>query len=393
MHVFTEGSAVDEENGATGERSETAADAGTDGAREPATRTGARLGRREFLATSGAGAALAVAGCVGGGSTPLTVSTWSGANLEVFQETIKPMYEEATGNSLEVVGNWTNILGKIRQSPSDDPPFDLTVGSSRDHYLGTQEELWEPIRYENVPNADTIKPAVQGNLDSELGVPAAYGIMGYAYNADAVEFGLDSWRDLAGEDDVDFGLPGSYFFNAVLMGAIAADEAPMDGELYDENQRDAIFETLRQMPVEKFYAGAEDMWTAMTANVIDTSQYFYAYSRRRDASDSELNVGFHVPDQTLGYVDHYQVARGSSNRQQAEEFINFLLREDVQTAYADAFNLGMANENAKHPEATRAEVPIENDELEQGIVFKQYDRVAEVAPDINERFKEFQTEF
>ena len=147
------------------------------------------------------------------------------------------------------------------------------------------------------------------------------------------------------------------------------------------------------MPVTKFYEGAEDVWTSMSGGIADAGQYFYAYSRRRDENDPELNVGFHVPDRTLGYVDHYQVARGSSNRQQAEEFVDFLLDEEVQTAYAEAFNLGMANENADHPEATREEVPIENDELDEGIVFKQYSRVAEVAPDLDERFKEFQNQF
>jgi spermidine/putrescine transport system substrate-binding protein len=356
-----------------------------------------RAGRREFLAAGGTAAAFAVAGCVGGGSAgggPLTVSTWSGANEQVFRRTIKPKYEEETGDDLEVVGNWTNILGQLRQSPEDDPPFDLTVGSSRDHYLGRQDDLWEPIRYENVPNAESIKPAVQGNLDSELGVPVAYGIMGYAYDADAVEFDLESWRDLATEDtDLEFALPGAYFFNAVGMGAIAADEAPMAEELYDEDQRGAIFDIIERMPVTKFYEGAEDMWTSMTGGVANAGQYFYAYSRRRDENDPGLNVGFHVPDRTLGYVDHYQVARGTSNRQQAEEFVDFLLQEDVQTAYAEAFNLGMANENADHPEATREEVPIENDELDEGIVFKQYSRVAEVAPDLDERFKKFQNQF
>ena len=383
-----EGGTFDEKQARTGDH---------DGATGSLERDGAgRVGRREFLAAGGTAATLAAAGCVGGGSDggSLTVSTWSGANEEVFRETIKPMYEERTGNGLEVVGSWTNILGQLRQSPSDDPPFDLTVGSSRDHYLGTQDELWEPIRYENVPNAETIKPAVQGNLDSDLGVPVAYGIMGYAYDADAVDFQLESWRDLTAEDvDLDFALPGAYFFNAVIMSAIAADEAPMAEEMYDEDQRDAIFDTLSEMPVAKFYEGAEDMWTSMSGGIADVGQYFYAYSRRRDENDPELNVGFHVPDRTLGYVDHYQVARGSSNRQQAEEFIDFLLDEEVQTAYAEAFNLGMANENADHPEATREEVPIENDELDEGIVFKQYSRVAEVASDLDERFKRFQNQF
>lgn len=355
--------------------------------------TSATTSRRAFLAASGTGAALAMAGCLGGGSGTLTVSTWSGTNVEVFRETIKPMYEDQTGNDVEIVGNWENILGKVRQSPSDDPPFDLTVGSNRDHYLGDQDDLWEPIRYENVPNAETVKPTLENNLESDRGVPVAYGVMGYAYDADAVELRLDSWRDAAVQDvDMNLALPGSYFFNTVIMGAIATEAAPMEQELYNDSQRDMIFETLREMPIEKFYSGAQDLWTSMSQGVTDVGQYFYAYSRKRDQT-GDMNIGIRVPDRTMGYVDHYQVARGSSNRQSAEEFINFLLQDDVQTAYADAFNLGMASTEATHPEATRAEVPIENAELEENTVFKQYSQVAESAADLNERFTEFQTEF
>ncbi|ERH09470.1 MAG: spermidine/putrescine-binding periplasmic protein [halophilic archaeon J07HX64] len=333
-----------------------------------------------------------MAGCLGGGSGTLTVSTWSGTNVEVFRNTIKPMYEEQTGNDLKVVGNWNNILGKIRQSGGD-PPFDLTVGSNRDHYLGDQDDLWEPIRYDNIPNADTVKSTLDNNLESDRGVPVAYGVMGYAYNADEMDFQLSSWRDLVTQDvDMNLALPGSYFFNTVIMGAIATDEAPMEQELYSDSQRDLIFETLREMPISKFYEGAQDLWTSMSQGVTDVGQYFYAYSRKRDQT-GDMNIGIQVPDRTMGYVDHYQVARGSSNRQSAEEFINFLLQEDVQTAYAEEFNLGMASKEATHPEATRAEVPIENAELEGNTVFKQYSQVAESASNLNDRFTEFQTEF
>ena len=351
--------------------------------------------RRTFLAAGGTTAALAVAGCIGGGSAggPLTVSTWSGTNEGIFRETIKPMYEERTGNDLEVVGNWTNILGQLRQSPEDDPPFDLTIASVRDHYLGEQDGLWEPIREGNVPNISAVKPALLEITRSDSSVPVDYGVMGYAYNEDAVAAEPEAWEDLVTEGTPEkFALPATYFLNAMIMAAIVADEAPGAGELYSQDDRDidAIFETMSEMPVAKFYQGAEDMWTAIEQGVANAGQYFYAYSVAKADETSETNIGVHVPDQTLGYVDHYQVARGTSSRQQAEEFINFLLDEEVQTAYAEAFNLGMANENADHPDRTTAEVPIENDEINDEVVFKTYYRIAEAAPDIDERFKEFQ---
>jgi len=386
-----DGESRDGERGADDEQS-SQVDAVTDGVGRGET---GRTSRRGFLATGAATGALALAGCVGGGG-PLTVSTWSGTNLSVFRETIKPLYEEETGNEIEVVGNWENILGQVRQSPADDPPFDLTVGSARDHYLGKQDGLWESIRYENVPNADSIKPTLTANIESDDGVPVAYGIMGYAYDADAVGFEPESWSDLVTNESAEnVALPGAYFLNSVIMAAIVADEAPMAEELYAEDARDvdAIFETMGEMPISKFYNGAADMWTAISQGIADAGQYFFAYTVAKAAETEETNLGVSVPERTVGYVDHYQVARGTSNRTQAEEFIDFLLREDVQTTYAEAFNLGMANENATHPERTRPELPIANDDLEENVVFKQYDRIAEAAPDLNERFKQFQSEY
>ena len=361
---------------------------------EPAAESRRPTTRREVLASGAAAATVAVAGCAGGGDGPLTVSTWSGANLTVFEETLKPMYEDETGERLEVVGNWSNILGQIRQSPADDPPFDLTVGSTRDHYLGQQDGLWEPIRRENVPNAERIKPAVLENAGSDTSLPVAYGIMCYAYDDDAVDYEPGEWSDLVDEPAVEnVALPGSYFYNAVLMGAIIADEAPMADEVYDPATHDTVFDTLSQIPVTKFYSGATDMWTAISQGVANVGQYFYAYSLARARDDDELNVGVHVPERTFGYADHYQVARGSDNRERAEAFLDFLLREDVQSAYADAFNLGMVNENATHPEATRAEVPLDNDELAENVVFKDFGRVADMATDLNERYRQLQNSF
>ena len=361
-----------------------------------ASRTGTRaVSRRAVLAAGGAGATAALAGCLGGSDDEtLTVSTWSGANVDVFEDTIIPMYEDEFDTDIELVGNWTNIVGQLRDSPDDDPPYDLTVGSSQDHYNGAQSDLWEPIRYDNVPNADSIKPAVAANLESDSGVPVAYGVMGYVFDADEIELRLDSWSDLVTEDvDMDLALPGSYFFNTILMGAIAHDQTTRDEELYSEEGHDRIFDTVGEMPVEAFYEGAEDLWGLMSGGTADVAQYFYAYSLLRDDQDPDLNLGFRVPELTLGYVDHYQVARGTSNREEAEEFINFLLREDVQTAYAEEFNLGMANENASHPERTAAEVPIENDEIGEDVIFKQFQEVADVAEDLNDRYTEFTREF
>jgi spermidine/putrescine transport system substrate-binding protein len=94
-----------------------------------------------------------------------------------------------------------------------------------------------------------------------------------------------------------------------------------------------------------------------------------------------------VPDPTTGYTDYYQIVRGTDKRDVAEEFLDFLISPETQTAYANEFNLGMANEETEYPDLTAENLPTTNDEL-QRVAFQNFPRVAEYAGDVEERFRE-----
>jgi len=308
--------------------------------------------RRATISALGAGA-VALSGCLGGddgatagspeSSAPfrnqtLRVSTWSGTNATVFEEEIKPAYEEETGGTLEIVPGWSEILAKIRAAPADDPPYDLTVTGDRQHYLGLQSDLWEPIDVGGLDNADRIKDPLL--RDDPISVPAAYGVMCHAFDESAVEEDLGPWSDLLTTSE-DVTLPGAYWSNAMQMGALASDEMPFDEELYTEAGHDEIFETLREIGAVKYYTGAQDMWTAIQEGVATTGQYFFAYSQKR-AETTDMPIGLHVPEETTGYVDDYHAVRGTDRLDMAEDFLDFLLSPEIQETYAESFNLGMA---------------------------------------------------
>jgi spermidine/putrescine transport system substrate-binding protein len=366
------------------------------------------VGRRTFLAGSSA-AAVALAGCAGGGDggdggdggttgttdaapfagETLRVSTWSGTNEQIFRETIKPMYEERVGGTLEVVGNWTQILSKIRAAPADDPPYDLTVGGSRIHYLGDQADLWEPVRYENVPNAEVIRDSLTETRSSEKAVPIAYGVMCYAYDEDSLSWQPGEWSDLTTTAER-VALPGSYYTNALMMGAIISEAEPMEQEIYSADGLDTVFETLGQVPISKFYSGAQDLWSAIGGGTANVGQYFFAYSVAKDRASDSLNVGVHVPERTTGYVDFYQIVRGTQHRAMAEDFLDFLLSAEAQSAYADSFNLGTANPEAELPELSRRQLPTTDAELEN-VAFQRYSELAQEFSDIRQRYEEFKS--
>jgi spermidine/putrescine transport system substrate-binding protein len=347
--------------------------------------------RRTFLASAGA-AATALAGCTGAGSPggtseTLRVSTWSGSNETIFSEVIKPSYEDETGNTLEVTGNWNAILSKIRQSPDDDPPFDVTVGVSRTHYRGSQNDFWVPVRYDNLSYADQIKPRLLDSTIADTAVPVAYGAHAYVYNNDTVEWTPESWSDVVSDEVNGLALPSDYWLKLVMMAALIDDQAPLAEEVYDQSNMDALFEVLQSVPVETFYTGSQGLWTALSQGLATVGHHFFAYGHAKARSTDEMDLRVTVPKPTTGYTDYYQIVRGSGKRETAEEFLDFLIKPETQTAYAAEFNLGMANEETEYPDLTAENLPITNDELQQ-VAFQNYPRVASYADEVEERFRE-----
>lgn len=356
--------------------------------------------RRAFISSIGAGV-VGLSGCLGAGggddgettgsvdsSAPfrnrtLRVSTWSGTNATVFQEEIKPAYEDETGGTLEVVPGWSEILAKIRAAPADEPPYDLTVTGDRQHYIGVQSDLWEPIDVAGLDNADRIKDPLL--RDDPISVPAAYGVMCHAYDESAVGEKPGPWSDLL-ETSEDVTLPGTYWSNAMQMAALATDEMPFDEELYESEGHDVIFEVLRTIDPEKYYTGAQDMWTAIQEGVVTTGQYFFAYSQKKSET-ADMPIGIEVPEETTGYIDDYHAVRGTDRLDMATDFLDFLLSPEIQRTYAESFNLGMATADVDHPTVTRENVPLTAEELES-VSFLEWANLAEYSEGLTERFNE-----
>lgn len=352
---------------------------------------GRTVGRRGFLA-GGVAATTALSGCAGvfgsSGGDVLRVSVWSGTNETVFRETIKPLYEDRTGNTLELSGNWQGILSKIRQSPEDDPPFDVTVGVGRTNHRGQQDDLWVPVEYADLSNAGGIKSNLRQYRMAEVGVPVAYGAHAYVYNEAAASWTPETWTDLRSAAAENVALPSDFWLKLFMMAALLADDEPMADEVYDRRYMDGLFEVIEGLPVSTFYQGTQQLWTALSEGLADVGHYFFAYGLRKARDTDEYPIGVTVPEPTTGYIDYYQIVRGTSKEAMATEFIDFLLDPEVQTAYADAFNLGFSHAETTYPDETAAELPTTNDELDR-IAFQNFAGVAEFSGEMSERFRSF----
>jgi len=321
-----------------------------------------------------------------GGSDTLRVSAWSGTNETVFREVIKPRYEEQTGNTLEVTGNWQGILSKIRQAPADDPPFDVTVGVGRTHHRGRQDDLWEPVNYDNLSNAGGIKPRLLEYPMAEQAVPVAYGAHAYVYNKDTVTWDPTEWADIRSDKAENIALPSDFWLKLFMMAAITMDDQPLADEVYDPGNADALLDVIESVPVSTFYQGTQQLWTALGQGLADVGHYFFAYGLKKAQTTDDLNIGVTVPTQTTGYIDYYQIVRGTDKKGTAEEFIDFLLDPEIQTAYAAEFNLGMSHTETDYPDVTAANLPTTNEELQE-VAFQNFARVADYSGELSDQFR------
>jgi spermidine/putrescine transport system substrate-binding protein len=129
------------------------------GERKP--ETGSLTSRRKVMAATG-GIVTGAAGCTrlaGKESTgsgeyageTLRVTVWSGNYADRFEESVKPMFEEESGATLQINRGWEEILAQIQSAPEDNPPYDVTITEGQLYYLGRQDDLFEPLRKENIP--------------------------------------------------------------------------------------------------------------------------------------------------------------------------------------------------------------------------------------------------
>lgn len=348
--------------------------------------------RRRFLATSMASVA-ALSGCTGsgGGGGPtdnqgttagskqekpyegetLTAAVWSGSDywMDGFRKHIIPPFEEKTGATVELVTVWSEILAKIKAAPEDDPPFDVTVGDGYVHKNGVAADLFQKIRYDNIPNFADVYPYLKEFRSHEHGVPVSGMPMSILYRTDS-DFKPETWSDFGSQAGVaaNIGMEGSWYAYPAHIVAITMDDEPKAGEMYDDKYHKAVFDELNEWNIDSWFSGGAEFWELLRNGVVDAAQYYM--NTHRDAKNDD-SIGFQYPTEgSVWYWDHYHVVRGTQHRRLAEEWINHLLEPKIQSISAQKQYNAAANEKAEYTrDILKENYPQSNEEWKEKAVF------------------------
>ncbi|WP_259532862.1 extracellular solute-binding protein [Halalkaliarchaeum sp. AArc-CO] len=340
------------------------------------------------MATAAAGTTVGLTGCIGGGGDDLelNVAVWAGTYADRFEEVVAGGYEEETGTTVNVTPAGGEILSELQAAPDDNPPYDVVSADELYYHLGVNDGLYNELREENVPNLENVYPFLKDKpgQGTEYGVPTDGELLAIAY--DESDVSSTDWEKLQDTDEY-IGFEGVFYIYPMMIGALLAGERDGIGELYHEENHEAVYEEVEQL------AENVDIWTGSAAEIFNgieqgiiTQAMWYSGMAFSEA-DVNDNISVTIPESTGGYVNNYCTVSGTDHREEGERFLNYMLEPEVQTEWAETgFNF-MASMEADHPNLTAEAYPSTNEELE-AVNFVNFDRLGDLQGYLNDQFQE-----
>lgn len=330
-----------------------------------------RTARRVRLGTTALAVALGLSACAagtggsgdGGGDGEgtggeLTFASWGGGYQEAQEETIVRPWAEDAGVNLSTDG------------PTDYTKLQAQVDSGNVQWdVVTLEPFWA-IKHcgtllEEI-EADVETGALPNEVVSECGIP--FDILSYFVMYDADKFGDDpptSWADFFDTQKY----PGkrgvwNYAPGMALEGALLGDGVPLD-DLYplDVDRALSKLDTIRD-DIAFYDTGAQQVQQMQSGEVAMTIAWS---GRGLDAVRGGANYEPIWQDHLM-LVDSLAIPKGSENKEQALDLIEYATSAGPQEQFLEAYTYGAVNDQAKPEldELARKFSPTEEGHFEMG---------------------------
>lgn len=336
-----------------------------------------KVSRRAFIGT---GAALALSGCASNSKSPqgnqtttvgttdsneladkVTLYTWGGSYAEARRNSIKKVFEEETGVTVEI-NEFANDWDAISKQRAGGGNIDVIQPTQNGLYTGISEGLILPLREENLENLDLVKDKFNPKEASfDPGeefhhVPLEVGATGITYNTEKMERPMN-WKALYTAETKDKIAHPNFGFSGYGAIAIAAIDAGIDITNLSENyesKMETIWNRLEEISkhVFQFYDSNAEMGKMLQNESAWAGGYFYA--RTRTYQQEGVPIEYRIPkDGAPMWAGTSAIAKGTKRRYTAEKLIDYSLRKDVQKLYFQEFPYVPATEMDTVPDPVK----------------------------------------
>ncbi len=246
---------------------------------------------------------------------------------EYLDEEINELFEQETGIKViyKVYDNNESMYAVVKHAPGT---YDVVFPS--DYMVGRmiEEDMLEPLNFDRIPNAKYIMEDFKNleyDPENRYSVPYTWGTVGILYNTKVITETPDSWEDLWRSD----------YFDRILMYNNSRDTLGVallkNGwslNTTDEAQlRQACRDLIEQKKLLQAYV-SDDIFSKMEG---ESAAICPVYSGDAISMIEENpNLAYTVPAEgTNRFVDCAVIVKDAPNKDAAEQYINFLCRQDI----------------------------------------------------------------
>ncbi len=272
----------------------------------------------------------------------LKVFVYSGSWEKGFRDAFVPAFEAETGATVIPDPGWWDSIPKLKASPPGQPAFDLVLTDATQGYPAIREGLFQNINLENIPNRKQVAPSSLDNwvYDESYGIPFPDSAMTLAWNSDLIDFQPTKWDDLL-RDDVagQLGMYNSFYMSLHTFAAMKVAQAGKAGTAHQEmaNNLEGVMQFARDNRERVGY-----WWPTSSDMALNLAQENTAIGNMHSsdmlpALRERPKLGATVPEDDRAYTLLMWVIPADTKRKAlAEAAIDFLLRPDMQAAFARA---------------------------------------------------------
>lgn len=266
------------------------------------------------------------------GGNVVNVYNWG----EYIDESIFEDFQAQTGIKVNYQTYDSNeaLYGKLAGGATG---YDVIIPS--DYMIGQmiEEDMLEPLNFDNIPNFADIDPALlnpEYDPENLYSVPYMFGILGIIYNTTLVdpEEDMETWDVLWNEK---YSHDILTFDNSRDTVGIALKKLGFSYNTTDPAQiTRAVDELITQKPLLQGYF-MDKIFEKMEGANAAIGVYYYGDFLTMNENNEDLS--FALPREgTNRYVDAMCIPKGSEHKENAEAFINFMCTTEAGLANVEA---------------------------------------------------------
>lgn len=259
------------------------------------------------------------------------ISTGDDGSLDVNKQ-----FEKETGIEVKYL-NFSSNEEMYTKIKSGSMTVDVIIPSDYMIAQMANEGMLEKLDFDNIPNAENIDEKFFSPVydkDNEYTVPYTWGTTAIFYDCtevDEADINKSDWSLLWNEK-----YSGKILMFNNQRDAIAVAEAQLGYSLNSENQEEleaAFNELNKQSPLVQGYYG-DEIFDKMESGEAIIAPYYNGDLKM--LQESNENIRGYIPDGANWFVDAMCIPTCCQNKSAAEKYINFMCREDIALANAEA---------------------------------------------------------